>query len=106
MSEESTEHTAPLGSPGATGPLEPTVKAEPPPKESAASTTAASAPGPSEGAATPEPVPSSVPTGASDSSSASDGAASGATAADAKMVRQVVVSYRTGWLPGNWLQTW
>ena len=33
------------------------------------------------------------------------------TAADAappgpKMVRRVVVSYRLGWLPGDWLQTW
>jgi hypothetical protein len=48
----------PPGPPGATGPLEPTVKAEP----------------------SPEVGP--------------------------KLIRRVVVSYRMGWLPGDWLQTW
>ena len=29
-----------------------------------------------------------------------------AAAPGPKMVRRVVVSYRLGWLPGDWLQTW
>src|SRR6266851_5265382 len=64
------ESTAPPGPPGATGPLEPTVKAE------------------------PSPPPTSTESSES------------TTEAGPKLVRRVVVSYRMGWLPGDWLQTW
>lgn len=74
----------PPGPPGATGPLEPTVIAEP------------SAP--------------TVPPGATASSASSDepSVATAPTESEArpKLVRRVVVSYRMGWLPGDWLQTW
>lgn len=56
----------PPGPPGATGPLEPTVIAE------------------------PSPEPATAPE----------------TEVGPKLIRRVVVSYRMGWLPGDWLQTW
>ncbi len=84
------ESTAPMGPPGATGPLEPTVKAEP------------SAP-----PATPESAGVTAPIATVDALEAAAPAESEASAvAGPQMVRRVVCSYRMGWLPGDWLQTW
>jgi hypothetical protein len=75
-----------MGPPGSTGPLEPTVKAEPSAESIAATESIATA-----GA---EPV--------SESTMRTESIA----AVGPKMVRRVVCSYRMGWLPGDWLQTW
>src|SRR5712692_3262371 len=89
--------TAPMGPPGATGPLEPTVKAEPsPPAAGTTVTGATSAPmGPPW--ATESPVSTEELSGAT---------APTESEARPKVVSRVVVSYRMGWLPGDWLQTW
>ena len=89
--------TAPPGPPGATGPLEPTVKAEPSP------------PAATEGVLT-APIAAGESSGATESSVsiAESSGASAPTQSEArpKLVRRVVVSYKMGWLPGDWLQTW
>jgi len=95
-----------MGPPGATGPLEPTVKAEPstPPVATqgtgmVAGATASTATGDSAEASSG----ATTPTVATDSSGAT---APTESEARPKMVRRVVCSYRMGWLPGDWLQTW
>src|SRR5882672_9466464 len=89
MSENS--GAIPPGPPGATGPLEPTVVSEPS-SGATAPTTAEESSGTTE---------LSVSTGESVGASAQT-----ESEARAKVVRRVVVSYRMGWLPGDWLQTW
>src|SRR5437868_333799 len=49
------------------------------------------------------PPPDEV-AGAEDESGAGDGKRDGD--GGPKLVRRVVCSYRLGWLPGDWLQTW
>jgi len=81
-------HTAPQGPPGATGPLEPMVKAEPAPGSTDSST------------------PSVLPDSSESPSVAESSGETAPTDAGPKMVRRVVCAYRMGWLPGDWLQTW
>src|SRR5258708_5507119 len=107
MSEHSGE--LPPGPPGATGPLEPTVIAEP--SLPAAPEGADADKGPSAGATPPMAPPEATAASGTTESSIPTGESSGATApteseARPKMVRRVVCSYRMGWLPGDWLQTW
>src|SRR3981081_1768472 len=78
MSEHSGE--LPPGPPGATGPLEPTVIAE------------------------PSSPPATAPSAPADDSSGANGPTE--SEARPKMVRRIVCSYRMGWLPGDWLETW